>query len=282
MTTVTDIVSRAGASTVFMCDFSPPRTPSANWPDEALYLNSDLICVPHLAPHPTRPDAITAAHLVRERTGTELVFNFATRDAGKSEVWERLGNARSLGLENMVVLHGDADRGVGNVAREDSFKPTELIRELQGLDEGFCVGAVADLAKGVDQEAILSRRKIDAGADFLLVQPTFDIDALERFLAKADTSTPHVLRGPGAGKRRRCIRPGSRLPAPGYRKWTVGGGCREGDDIQFAPNRRELLLPDSSYIPGWDAGLQRSAQGNGLFRKRVGISRTCIMGPAQG
>ena len=190
MTTVTDIVSRAGTNAVFLCDFSPPRTPSANWPDEALYLNSDLICVPHLAPHPTRPDAITAAHLIRERTGTELVFNFATRDAGKSEVWERLGNARSLGLENMVVLHGDADRGVGNVAREDSFKPTELIRELQGLDEGFCVGAVADLAKGVEQEAHLSHRKIDAGADFLLVQPTFDIDAVERFLAKADTSVP--------------------------------------------------------------------------------------------
>ena len=190
MTTVTDIVSRARASPVFMCDFSPPRTPGANWPDEALSLNSDLICVPHLAPHPTRPDAITAAHLVRERTGAEVVFNFATRDVSKSEVWERLGKARSLGLENIVVLQGDADRGVGDVARENSFKPTELIRELQGLDEGFCVGAVADLSKGVEQEANLSRRKIDAGADFLLVQPTFDIDAAERFLAKVDTSIP--------------------------------------------------------------------------------------------
>ena len=190
MTTVTDIVSRAGASTVFMCDFSPPRTPSANWTDEVLSLNSDLICVPHLAPHPTRPDAITAAHLIRERTGAEVVFNFATRDASKVEVWKRLSRARSLGLENVVVLQGDADRGVGNVAREDSFKPTELIRELKSCGDGFCVGAVADLAKCVEQEAHLSHRKIDAGADFLLVQPTFDIDAVERFLAKADTSVP--------------------------------------------------------------------------------------------
>ena len=190
MTTVTDIVSRAGASTVFMCDFSPPRTPGANWTDEVLSLNSDLICVPHLAPHPTRPDAITAANLIRNRTGVEVVFNFATRDVSKSEVWERLGNARRLGLENIVVLQGDSDRGVGNVAHADSFKPTELIRELQGLEERFCVGAVVDLAKGVEQEAHLSRRKIDAGADFLLVQPTFDIDSAERFLAKADTCIP--------------------------------------------------------------------------------------------
>ncbi len=190
MTTVTDIVSRAGASTVFMCDFSPPRTPSANWPDEALSFNSDLICVPHMVPHPTRPDAITAAHLIRERTGAEVVFNFGTRDASKAEVWERLSRARSLGLENAVVLQGDADRGVGNVACEDSFKPTELIRELKSCGDGFCVGAVADLAKCVEQAAHLSRRKIDAGADFLLVQPTFDIDAAERFLAKVDTSVP--------------------------------------------------------------------------------------------
>ena len=199
MTTVTDIVSRAGASTVFMCDFSPPRTPGANWTDEVLSLNSDLICVPHLAPHPTRPDAVTAAHLVRDRTGAEVVFNFATRDASKSEVWERLGNARSLGLENIVVLQGDPDRGVGGVARADSFKPTELIRELQGSDEGFCVGAVADLAKGVEREANLSRRKIDAGADFLLVQPTFDIDAAERFMAQVRHGSAHLLRGPGTG-----------------------------------------------------------------------------------
>ena len=190
MTTVTDIVSRAGTNAVFMCDFSPPRVPGANWLDEALTLNFDLVCVPHLAPHPTRPDAITAAHLVRDKTGAEVVFNFATRDARKSEVWERLGNARSLGLENIVVLLGDADRGVGSVARENSFKPTELIRELKSRGKGFCVGAVADLAKGVEQEALLSRRKIDAGADFLLVQPTFDINAAERFLANAGTSVP--------------------------------------------------------------------------------------------
>ena len=252
-----------------------------NWTDEVPSLNSDLICVPHMAPHPTRPDAVTAAHLVRDRTGAEVVFNFATRDAGKSEVWERLGNAHSLGLENIVVLQGDPDRGVGGVARANSFKPTELIRELQGLDEGFCVGAVADLSKGVEQEANLSRRKIDAGADFLLVQPTFDIDAAERFLAKADTCIPmffgvQVLVSGGVAF----------APVPEYLRLGIengqsGRGCREGDDIPFPPNWRELLLPDSSCIPGWDAGLQRSAQCNGLFRKRAGVGRACIMGPTQ-
>ena len=199
MTTVTDIVSRAGASTVFMCDFSPPRTPSANWPDEALYLNSDLICVPHLAPHPTRPDAITAAHLIRERTGTELVFNFATRDAGKSEVWERLGNARSLGLENMVVLHGDADRGVGNVAREDSFKPTELIRELKSLGEGFLRWCGGGPRQGCGARGPSFSSKNRCGGRL----PTRAADLRYRrcraVSGKSRHICAHVLRGPGTG-----------------------------------------------------------------------------------
>ena len=190
MARVTDIVSRSREKPVFMCDFSSPRDPTADWLGEARNLNADLFCVPHLAPHPTRPDAITAAHLIRDNVGTEVVFNLAARDASKSEVRDRLNNARRLGLENVVVLQGDANRGVADAAGTDRFKPTELIAELKGLGGDFCVGAVADLANGVEKEADLCRLKVDAGADFFLVQPTFDIEAVERFLANPGLAVP--------------------------------------------------------------------------------------------
>ena len=95
-----------------MCDFSPPRNPSPNWPIETSALAPDIFSVPYLAPHPTRPDPITAAHLIRNQTGTEVAFNLATRDSGKSKLLEKLTHAQDLGLENIVVLQGDADRGV--------------------------------------------------------------------------------------------------------------------------------------------------------------------------
>ena len=190
MTTVTDIVSQAGTRPVFMCDFSPPKDPATNWLDDLLSLNSDLVCIPHLAPHPTRPDAITTAHLIREKTDAEVAFNFATRDATKAETLERLENAHALGLKNVVVLQGDANRGVGNLSHEIRYKPSELIHELKSRGDHFCVGAVADLAKGVKQETNLSHRKIDAGADFLIVQPTFNIKAAEQFSACIGTLVP--------------------------------------------------------------------------------------------
>ena len=190
MTTVTDIVSRAGTRPVFMCDFSPPKDPAANWLADIPSLNSDLVCIPHLAPHPTRPDAITAAHLIREKTDAEVAFNFATRDATKAETLERLASARSRGLENVVVLQGDGDRGVGNTAPGNHFKPTALIRELKSRGDSFCVGAVTELAWDLEKEVALARRKIDAGADFLIVQPTFNIKAAELFSACIGTLVP--------------------------------------------------------------------------------------------
>ncbi len=173
-----------------MCDFSPPRNPSPNWLDEASALNPDIFSVPYLAPHPTRPDPITAAHLIRNQTGTEVAFNLATRDSGKSKLLDKLTHAQDLGLQNIVVLHGDSDRGVTNVPHAEPFKPTELIRELSRPGWKFCLGAVADLSKGVEKEAELARLKIDSGADFLIVQPTFDFEATKQFLSHLGPSVP--------------------------------------------------------------------------------------------
>ena len=173
-----------------MCDFSSPRNPASNWPNEASALNPDIFSVPYLAPHPIRPDPITAARLIRDYTGTEVVFNLATRDSGKSKLLEKLTRARDLGLENIVVLQGDADRGVTNAPDAGPFKPTELIRESKGQGWKFCLGAVADLANGVEKETELVHRKIDAGADFLIVQPTFDTKATESFLSGVSMTLP--------------------------------------------------------------------------------------------
>lgn len=176
-----------------MCDFSPPRNPASNWLNEALSLSPNLFNIPYLAPHPTRPDPITAAHLIRCHTGTEVAFNLATRDSDRSKLLDKLARARDLGLQNVVVLQGDAQRGISDSPETKRFTPTELIRELKGPDWDFCVGAVADLSKGFENEAHLARRKIDSGADFLLVQPTFDLEATEQFLSRVGFAAPLFL-----------------------------------------------------------------------------------------
>ncbi len=193
MVRVTDTLSASGTRPVFICDFSPPRNPASNWLSEALSLKPDLFSIPYLAPRPTRPDPITAANLIRAHTRTEVAFNVATRDSSRLKLTYNLSRARDLGLQNVVVLQGDADRGVRDIPPSERFTPTELIRELKGPDWDFCVGAVADLSKGFENEAHLAQRKIHSGADFLLVQPTFDFEATEQFFSSVGFAAPLFL-----------------------------------------------------------------------------------------
>ena len=45
----------------------------------------------------------------------------------------------------------------------------------------FCIGATVDLGRGIDREARLAVRKVQAGAHFLITQPVFDPADVARF-----------------------------------------------------------------------------------------------------
>jgi 5,10-methylenetetrahydrofolate reductase len=86
--------------------------------------------------------------------------------------------------------------------------PVGLLRVLKGLNEGvdwggnamaqptsFFVGAAANpTAASLEAEVKLVRRKVEAGADFIMTQAVYDMEALERFLEKmARLKTPVLL-----------------------------------------------------------------------------------------
>ena len=100
-----------------------------------------------------------------------------------------------LGLDNVVVVQGDQfnnrDRAPMAV---NGYRPTELIAGIRSMNEGvdfrdsnlreptnFCIGATFDLGRDLEEEAALTVRKVEAGADFLLSQPIFDPDEAHRF-----------------------------------------------------------------------------------------------------
>ena len=102
-----------------------------------------------------------------------------------------------LGLRNVVVLQGDrfSEQELGSVASVDDFKPTELLRSIQAMNEGvdyrgsklrsptnLCAGAALDLGHGLEREVQLTRRKVEAGAQFFLMQPLFDVESIAEFL----------------------------------------------------------------------------------------------------
>ena len=101
-----------------------------------------------------------------------------------------------MGLENVVVVKGDPyrERELEWAVPVDDYTPTELIASINGLNEGldfkglklrsrssFCVGATIDLGMPLDRQVRLTRRKVEAGARYFLLQALFEPGRLTAF-----------------------------------------------------------------------------------------------------
>ena len=102
--------------------------------------------------------------------------------------------AQALGLQNVIAVAGDPFGSRDAAMPVNDYRATELIAAVANLNNGldhrgrslraptdFCIGAVVDLGKGIAAEARLAVRKIASGAHFLITQPVFDPDDVERF-----------------------------------------------------------------------------------------------------
>ena len=178
----------------FICDFSPPRSGSIAETQRA-DIPADFISVAYNPGRAVRTNSAMLAAAIRRETGRETTFTLATRDMNRLAIQSLLLGAQVLGLENVVIVQGDQfnDRDRALLA-VNGYRPTELIAAISDLNEGtdfrgsslreptnFCIGATFDLARGIDEEAELTARKLEAGAHFLVGQPIFDPEDALRF-----------------------------------------------------------------------------------------------------
>ena len=179
----------------FICDFSPPRSGSSSEARRA-DIPADFISVAYNPGRAVRANSAMLAAAIRRETGKETIFTLATRDMNRLALQSLLLGAQMLGLENVVVVQGDpfSDRDLTLTKTADDYRPTELIAGIRAMNEGvdfrgsslreptsFCVGATFDLGRGIDAEASLAARKVEAGADFLMSQPIFNPEDAHRF-----------------------------------------------------------------------------------------------------
>ena len=204
---VTEALAHARTRPVFVSDFSPPRGGDPSLLGDAAKLDADFICVAYNPGKAVRMDSMAAACEIARATGKGTVFNFSPRDANKLALQTRLLGAQALGLENVLVVQGDA------VTERDSFRAvseltaTGLVGSIAQMNEGvdfkggklrsptdFCIGASMDLGRGVEHEVTLTQRRVAAGAHFLVTQPVFDArlitDFGEAYLALAGEDLP--------------------------------------------------------------------------------------------
>jgi len=151
-----------------------------------------------------RMSALSLAMLVRQHAGVEPVLQYACRDRYLLGMQSDLLGAHAVGVRNLVLFTGDP-RKSGDysdatlVFDVDSIGLTNAVARLNhgrdvggqpiGRPTGFHIGVVANpTAPRVDEEVRRFVYKVEAGAEYAVTQPIYDIDALDRFLELTETA----------------------------------------------------------------------------------------------
>jgi homocysteine S-methyltransferase len=160
----------------------------------------DAINIPDGPRASARMSALVLAALLQREVGIETVLHFACRDRNVIGMQSDLLGAWAMGLRNILAITGDPPK-LGNypnataVFDVDAIGLTNLINRLNhGLDlagnpigeaTGFNVGVgVNPGAINLDDELRRLDWKIEAGAEYIITQPVFDLRILERFMAR--------------------------------------------------------------------------------------------------
>jgi len=268
----------ASGQFVVTVEMHPPRSYTAQKLLAAAGLlqsaGADLVDVADSPTARMRMSPWAVCHLLHTRLGMETVLHFPTRGRNLLRIQGDLLAAHALGLRNLFVVMGDPTRIGDYPDAMDNYDvtPSGLIKLIKqqmnrGVDQAgnsigqptsFTVGCALNMgAQDLDHEIKVTRRKIEAGADFALGQPVFDPADIERFhrryreLAGEDFTLP-VLIGilPLYGARHAHFLhneiPGITIPEAILRRIeTADGAPAEG--VRIA---RELLLDVRDLVQG--------------------------------
>jgi methionine synthase / methylenetetrahydrofolate reductase(NADPH) len=170
----------------------------------------DLINIGDSPMAKVRMSSLALGILIHQQLGLETLLHFTSRDRNLMALQADLLGMHALGVRHVLALTGDDLRASTNppvttVWDVDSIGLIGVIKRLnEGIDYGgssigrptsFLVGCAVSPNHGdVDQELARFRRKVDAGADFVMSQPLFSMEQLERFLDRAgELPIPHIL-----------------------------------------------------------------------------------------
>src|SRR5262249_5681352 len=174
--------------------------------EKAKYLEAhhiDAINIPDALRSSARMSAISVAILLERSTAIESLAQYTCRDKNLLGMQADLLGAYALGLRNLLLTTGDPHQ-VGDyidataVFDVDSIGLTNIVQRLNhgvdvggksiGRPTGFVVGVLANPGTINNDAQELSRfdYKVQAGAEFALTPPVFDVGVLERFLRRTE------------------------------------------------------------------------------------------------
>jgi 5,10-methylenetetrahydrofolate reductase len=148
---------------------------------------------------------------VQQQSKIEAVLHYCCRDRNVISMQSDLLGVYALGIRNLILITGDPPR-LGNypdataVFDVDAIGLTNIVANLnKGLDlggngigsqTGFCIGVGANPgAVNMEQEMRRTYWKVEAGAEYIVTQPVFDLDQIEQFMKRIESFKVPVIAG---------------------------------------------------------------------------------------
>ena len=146
-----------------------------------------------------RINETTVCSAIMSAYDIEVVPHLICGGSTKEEIESRLDNMEFLGISNIVALRGDS------LAGEKRFTPTpggyryasELIEGIRSYqasrDHSFCIGVGGYPEKhfeaaNIETDIANLKKKVDAGADYIITQMFFDNQVYYDFVEKCRTA----------------------------------------------------------------------------------------------
>jgi homocysteine S-methyltransferase len=171
----------------------------------------DAINVPDGPRASARMSAQVTCQLIAREAAVDTVLHFCCRDRNILGIQSELLGAHAVGIRNLICITGDPPRmgtypDATAVFDVDSIGLVNIVHNLNhGLDiGGNPIGSKTDLVIGVganpgalnlEEEIRRTRWKVEAGAEYIVTQPVFDLSLLERFLERIESFRIPVLAG---------------------------------------------------------------------------------------
>ena len=179
----------------FSFEFFPPKSPEgfANLYEAIERLKPcgpAFVSVTFGAGGSTRTKTIELVGRIKNEIGLESMAHLTCVGSGEGEIRSFLDELESSGIDNVLALRGDPPQGQEKFVKpENGFQYANELVALIKKDYRFCIGVAGYPevhVECVDQQTDLAnlKKKVDAGADFIITQLFFNNDAYFDFVGR--------------------------------------------------------------------------------------------------
>jgi homocysteine S-methyltransferase len=200
---------------VTMVEIVPPKGISiAKEVEGARFLKSvgvDAVNIPDSPRASARMSNQALSLLIQREVGIETILHYTCRDRNVLGIQSDLLGAAAVGIRNLICITGDPPK-MGNypdataVFDVDAIGLVNIVHNLnRGLDlggnpigtgTGFVIGVGANPGlTDMDEEIRRFEYKVQAGAEYAVTQPVFDLRLLENFLRRIEHCRIPVVAG---------------------------------------------------------------------------------------